>query len=103
MESGSSAAGTGSSFNTNSAPRWGPSSSNEKAVTNQQTSTTQVGGSTYNITNNNNINYNYGANITAISSDSGSVPTFHDLDKNKKNISSMSGGPQASNMNQANQ
>mgnify|MGYP006090346425 CR=1 FL=1 len=30
---------------------------------------------TYNITNNNNINYNYGSNITAISSE-GSVPTF---------------------------
>lgn len=43
------------------------------------------GGSTYNITNNNNINYNYGSNITAISSDgSGSVPTFHDLEKAKK-------------------
>lgn len=42
-------------------------------------------GSTYNITNNNNINYNYGSNITAISSEgAGSVPTFHDLEKAKK-------------------
>ena len=38
-----------------------------------------------NNTNNNNINYNYGSNITAISSDgTGSVPTFHDLEKAKK-------------------
>lgn len=45
----------------------------------------QPGGSTYNITNNNNINYNYGSNITAISSDGGGpVPTFHDVDKAKK-------------------
>lgn len=44
-----------------------------------------AGGSTYNITNNNNINYNYGSNITAISSDtSGPVPTFHDIEKRKK-------------------
>ena len=45
----------------------------------------QPAGSTYNITNNNNINYNYGSNITAISSDGGGpVPTFHDVDKAKK-------------------
>ena len=37
-------------------------------------------GSTFNITNNNNINYNYGSNITAISSE-GSVPTFQEIDK----------------------
>ena len=41
------------------------------------------GGSTYNITNNNNINYNYGSNITAISSD-GQVPTFQELEKQKQ-------------------
>ena len=44
----------------------------------------------YNITNNNNINYNYGSNVTAIGSDGmaggsgGSVPTFHEIDKAKK-------------------
>lgn len=42
-------------------------------------------GGTYNITNNNNINYNYGSNVTAISSASdGPVPTFHELDKQRK-------------------
>lgn len=40
-----------------------------------------LGGATFNITNNNNINNNYGSSITAISSDNTSVPTFHDLDK----------------------
>ena len=40
------------------------------------------GGSTFNITNNNNINYNYGSNITAISSE-GNVPTFTDIEKKK--------------------
>jgi hypothetical protein len=49
-----------------SKPTWGPDG----------------GGSTFNITNNNNINYNYGSNITAISSE-GSVPTFQDLEKKK--------------------
>jgi hypothetical protein len=48
-------------------------------------------GSTFNVTNNNNINYNYGSNITAISND-GPVPTFHDLDKKKKNGGSGGGG-----------
>ena len=41
----------------------------------------------YNITNNNNINYNYGSNITAISSDGhagGSVPTFQDLERQRQ-------------------
>lgn len=55
--------------------KWGPENLNAS-------STQQIGGSTYNITNNNNINYNYGSNITAISSE-GSVPTFQDLEKNK--------------------
>jgi hypothetical protein len=40
----------------------------------------QKEGSTFNITNNNNINYNYGSNITAISSE-GSVPTFQEMEK----------------------
>lgn len=40
-------------------------------------------GSTYNITNNNNINYNYGSNITAISSE-GSVPTFQEMEQQRK-------------------
>ena len=58
--------GMGSSSTTTN--KWGPENLNAS-------STQQIGGSTYNITNNNNINYNYGSNITAISSE-GSVPTF---------------------------
>lgn len=55
-------------------------------------------GSTYNITNNNNINYNYGSNITAISSDGGgSVPTFHDLDKAKREAAKAGGASYAAN------
>jgi len=57
--------------------KWG-SSGAEPA--NAMSSTSNIGGSTFNITNNNNINYNYGSNITAISSE-GSVPTFQDIDK----------------------
>ena len=63
-------------------PRWGPTPAATSSSEAQQSTT--VAGSTFNITNNNNINYNYGSNITAISSDSGSVPTFHDIDKKKK-------------------
>ena len=59
--------------------------------------TSGQGGSTYNITNNNNINYNYGSNITAISSDgNGSVPTFHDLEKAKKERDAKGGASYAS-------
>ena len=50
--------------------KWGPDTG---ASGNSQTS--NIGGSTFNITNNNHINYNYGSNITAIYSE-GSVPTF---------------------------
>ena len=59
--------------------KWGPEGASQ--TTNRSTS--NIGGSTYNITNNNNINYNYGSNITAISSE-GSVPTFHEMEKQKK-------------------
>ena len=43
-------------------------------------------GGQYNITNNSSqvINYNYSPNIQAISSQDGPVPTFHELDKNKR-------------------
>lgn len=57
-----------SSLNTGGNSTWGPSNSNPTPP------------ATYNITNNNNINYNYGSNITAISND-GPVPTFHELEK----------------------
>lgn len=67
--------------------KWGTSQGQPSTTSNVVSSTGQ-GGSTFNITNNNNINYNYGSNITAISSDgAGSVPTFHDLDKKKKEVS----------------
>lgn len=63
--------------------KWGASGPESSSSSNVVSS--GQGGSTYNITNNNNINYNYGSNITAISSDgSGSVPTFHDVEKAKK-------------------
>ena len=73
-----------SSATLNSAPvRWGTQDPPNNNPTQQTSNTTSVGGSTYNITNNNNINYNYGANITAISSE-GNVPTFNDSEKSKK-------------------
>jgi hypothetical protein len=61
-----------------------------KTYTPYTSSTTQhVGGSTFNITNNNNINVNYGSNITSFGSEA-TVPTFQDLDK--KNQSNNQGG-----------
>ena len=79
----SSASGGSGSLNT-AAPRWGNQSSDPAAASTMQTSnTTSIGSSTFNITNNNNINYNYGDNVTAIGSD-GKVPTFQDLDKQSK-------------------
>ena len=70
-QGGGSQQSQSSSINTGGNSTWGPSSSN----------TSQP--ATYNITNNNNINYNYGSNITAISND-GPVPTFHEIDKQKR-------------------
>jgi len=74
--------------------KWGAGGATQSAASSAPLSTStgasgigssQPAGSTYNITNNNNINYNYGSNITAISSDGGGpVPTFHDVDKAKK-------------------
>ena len=70
---------------TSGALKWGASGSAGPSATSNVVSSTGQGGSTFNITNNNNINYNYGSNITAISSDgTGSVPTFHDHDQKKK-------------------
>lgn len=73
---------------TRGAMKWGADGPSSMSSTGQS-------GSTYNITNNNNINYNYGSNITAISSEGGgSVPTFHDLDKAKREAAQKaSGGP----------
>lgn len=57
------------------------------------TSSNVGNGGQYNITNNSSqvINYNYSPNIQAISSQDGPVPTFHELDRNKrKNLPSNS-------------
>ena len=78
-----SLASQGSSLNTGGNTTWGSGSGSS--------STPSGSGSTYNITNNNNINYNYGSNITAISND-GPVPTFQDIDKQRKKNANSGGG-----------